>query len=357
MDSISTLNALKAVQAALSQAAPGANQYVMLFNADGTPANKYPARQLIQDMATAGNGIAVCSTAAGTPAKVVSVSDFILLKNGIVSVRFTNGISVANATLNVSSTGAKPIQIDGIALPAKAIPENTTVAMQYDGSAWQIIAVNNSAVSSDELLVDLGLPSGLRWATRNIDVTQPNKFAASPFQYECSFVSWGNTEMFNPISASAFQHDFGTNNEGPYASTPGAALTADAGLGYDAARANLGGPWRLPTTTEFAELFSNIDYLDADGAVIDAATADKRCNYNGVMGLRLRSKINGKEIFFACSGYGYGTSWGLRGSYGDYWSASLYSATHGRGLGFHSGGVGPQDGSDRFYGFAVRPVQ
>lgn len=357
MDSISTINAIKAVQAALSQAAPGANQFVMLFNADGTPAGKYPARQLIQDAATAGNGIAVCSTAAGTAAKAVTISDFILLKNGIVSVRFTNGISAADATLSINGGAAKAIQIDGVALPAKAIPENTTVAMQYDGSAWQIIALNNSAVSGDELLVDLGLPSGLKWATRNIDITQPNKFAASPFQYECSFVSWGNTEMFNPISTSAFQHDFGTANDGPYASTPGAALTGDAALGYDAAHANLGGPWRLPTTAEYAELFANVDYLDANGDVIDAATTDKRCNYNGVMGLRLRSKINGKEIFFACSGYGSGASWNYRGSNGGYWSSSLYSATYGRVLRFHSGGVGPQNNNHRFYGFAVRAVQ
>ncbi len=50
MDSISTLNALKAVQAGLSQAAPSATQTVMLYNADGTPAGKYPAQQLVQDL-------------------------------------------------------------------------------------------------------------------------------------------------------------------------------------------------------------------------------------------------------------------------------------------------------------------
>ena len=36
-------------------------------------------------------------------------------------------------------------------------------------------------------LVDMGLPSGLLWATCNIDITQDDGFAASPFQYECSF--------------------------------------------------------------------------------------------------------------------------------------------------------------------------
>ena len=363
MNSISTLNAIKAVQAGLPQAAPTAAQTVMLYNADGTPAGKYPARQLIQDMATGGMGCGTCSTAATTAAKTVSISDFILLKNGIVSVRFVNGISVSGATLNVNSTGAKPILLNNIALPAQAIGENTTAILQYDGTSWQVIGVNAAVSQSDELLVDLGLPSGVRWATRNIDVTQANGFAASPFQYECSFVSWGNTEMFNPISTSAFSHDFGSSNDGVYASTPGAALSADAGLGYDAARINLGGTWRMPTTTEFKELFDNCTLIDADGNAVTASTsvaqtaADKRVSVNGVNGLYLQSNINGKRIFFACSGNGRGTSWRNRGSYGLYWSSSLGSATHGRLLDFGSGGVYPQYSYDRFYGFVVRPVQ
>ena len=368
MDSISTINALKAVIAGLPTGAPAADQYAIICNSDGTPAKKYPARQLIQDAATAGNGTSVCSTAATTQAKTVTVTDFILLKNGIVSVRFQHGIKVAGATLNVSSTGAKPITVGGIALPADVIGENMTVLLQYDGANWGIVSVLQAS-ANDELLVDLGLPSGILWATRNIDVTQPNGFAASPFQYECSFVSWGNTEMFNPISASAFGHDFGTwdNSKNAtedgylpdsiYGQTPGCALTADLGNGYDAACINLGKPWRMPTTAEFAELFANIDYIDANGDVIAAGTTDKRCNYNGVMGLRLRSKINGKEIFFACSGDGNGTSWNNRGSYGYYWSASFISARYARGLNFGSGGVYPQNDNCRCYGFAVRPVQ
>jgi hypothetical protein len=356
-ESVLLTNALKALQAGLSSAAPTAAQQVMLFNTDGTPAGKYAAQKLLQDLATAGNGYGVCSTEAATAAKVVAVSNFILIKYGIVSVRFQKGISVSGATLNVNSTGAKAIQLNGIALPANVVSENTIVVMQYDGTNWQIIAINKAASSSDELLVDMGLSSGVRWATRNIDVTQANGFAATPYQYECSFVSWGNTTMHNPISTSAFQYDFGSANDGPYASTPGAALTADAGLGYDAARVNLGGSWRLPTTAEFAELFANINYLDANGDVIDSATTDKRCSYNGVMGLRLQSKFNGKELFFPCSGFGHGASWLNRGSNGYYWSASLYSATHGRNLRFSSEGVNPQDSNHRFFGFAVRPVQ
>ena len=367
MDSISTLNALKAVQASLSQAAPGAQQFVMLFNADGTPAGKYPAQQLVQDMAKAGNAIGTCSTAAATAAKTVAVSDFILLKNGIVSVYFTSANSAAGATLNVNSTGAKPIRINGAAVQPGVIKSHTIVQMQYDGTAWNIVGMMGleQSMSPDSLVVDMGLPSGVLWAKADIDLTQANKFAASPFQYEKTFFSWGNTDGFNPISNSAFDHNWGGVNaqepwyDGqPYGDTPGAKLTANMAPSQDAARANLGAPWRMPTTEEFAELFANIDYVQADGTtVIDAGTTDKRVTVNSIVGLYLKSKINGNLLFFACSGYGNGTTWYSRGSNGYYWSASFDSARYARSLYFYSGGVNPQNYNYRYYGFAVRPVQ
>ena len=211
---------------------------------------------------------------------------------------------------------------------------------------------------SQELIVDLGLPSGRKWATHNIDVTMQNGFTKSIYQYECSFFSWGNTFGINPISTSAFSYNWGTGNDGTYASTPGASLTGNAGLGYDAAFTNFGNSWRLPTTEDFAELFnpSNTKYVDASGTEIADAT-NKLTTINGITGICLMSKANGKTIFFPCSGYGGGTSWGSRGSYGGYWSSSLYSSTDGRYLYFYSGGVDPQYDNNRFYGFAVRPVQ
>ena len=152
---------------------------------------------------------------------------------------------------------------------------------------------------------------------------------------------------------------FGSGNDGPYASTPGAALTypGNCGPSHDAARANLGAPWREPTTGEYNELFSNINYLDASGNVIDSGTTDKRVTINSIVGLHLQSKINGNTLFFPASGNGNGQSWNNRGSNGNYWSSSLNSATNGRNLNFNSGGVNPQNTNNRFNGFAVRPVQ
>ena len=119
------INALKAVRSGLTQAAPGATQEVMLYNPDGTPSGKYPAQQLVQDMAKSGNGYGNCETAATTIAKTVAISNFVLLKNGIVSVFFKYANQAAGATLNVNSTGAKAIKVNGQAVQPGLIKAQT----------------------------------------------------------------------------------------------------------------------------------------------------------------------------------------------------------------------------------------
>ena len=177
-------------------------------------------------------------------------------------------------------------------------------------------------------LVDLGLPSGTKWAERNIGAKSEEDVGL--------YFSWGNTDG----------HVFGTDydfDEDVYNETQGAKLEGDIDLEHDSARVNMGEPWRMPTSEEFQELDDNCTH--------------EFCSVNGYRGMRFTSKINGNSIFFPCSGFGYGTTWYYRGSIGYYWSGSLYSATNGRSLGFGSGGVYPQDNNDRFYGFAVRAVQ
>lgn len=226
----------------------------------------------------------------------------------------------------------------------------------------------------DELLVDMGLPSGTLWGKYDIDLTKASKFCDTPMTYMKSFTSWGNTFMYNPNASNSFSgvYDWGSANssepyyEGKaYGSTPGAELTESfaADSGHDAARENLGGDWKMPTSTQFQELYSNCDCITADGEKVTAATsiaktaADKRVNVYGINGLYLRSRTNGNMLFFACSGYGNGTSWLTRGSYGYYWSSSFGSARSARVLVFSSGVVNPSNTSTRYGGCAVRPVQ
>ncbi len=212
----------------------------------------------------------------------------------------------------------------------------------------------------------MGLPSGVMWSPVNIDIKQPGGFAKSPFQYDCSFFSWGNVDGHNPTGPASFSPWSwgGINAQEPwydgqvYGDTPGNTLNGDipVGVDYDAARAVLGAPWRIPTLDDFAELFENCIYIDANGTEIETSRVDKRVTMNGIVGLRLKSKINGNVIFFPTSGFGVGSAWNGRSTGGYYWSSSWYSDRLARYLYFYSGGVTPQDVTLRYYGFAIRPV-
>lgn len=218
----------------------------------------------------------------------------------------------------------------------------------------QLDAINPKV--DNDVYVDLGLPSGLLWAKRNIDVTQPDGFASSEYTYDASFFSWGNTEGHNPISTTAFDYDFGSSNDGPYASTPGAKLTGNIGLSYDAARVNLGAPWRMPTKEDFQELSDNCDFVDANGSVIPSTITDKTVIMNSINGIRLKSKKNGNILFLPCCGQGIGTTLASKQNLGTYYQSYLYSPTTGGRLYIHSSIVAFGNSVDRFNGLVIRPV-
>ena len=323
---------------------------------------------LRSDAAAVSLGYGICSTDTYDSAKVVSIPHFVLLENGIINVLFTTPINTENCTLNVSMTGAKPIRILGQALPAGVVKAQTYATLAYNGGNWNIVNIFCPDASFDPaaLLVDMGLPSGVKWAARDIDLTKPGGFCDTPFTYMKSFFSWGNIDGHNPVSTSAFSYNWGGVNEAapyyegqPYGSTPGNTLAGSIAVGedFDAARANLGAPWRMPTSAEYGELFANIRYIKADGTEVDTTKTDKRVTVNGVLGLYLESKINGARLFFSASGLGSGRSWFYRGAFGNYWSSTFVSARYARYLYFLSGGVNPQDNNYRCYGFPVRPVQ
>ena len=243
------------------------------------------------------------------------------------------------------------------------IPTIPTNVSSFTNDSHYVVENDIQTTVPSEYYVDMGLPSGTLWAKTNIDVTQTNGFAASEYQYDCTFFSWGNTDGHNPITNTTFDYNWGGVNqqepwyEGqPYGSTPGSKLTGNIAPSADCARINLGAPWRLPTNNEYSELFTNSDFIDANGAVIASDVTNKLITMNSVVGIRIKSKINSNILFFPCSGHGTGTSRVYRGSYGLYWSSTWYSARSARYLNFYSGGVSPTNISYRYFGFAVRAV-
>ena len=313
----------------------------------------------ITDGAIIGLGYGVCSTAAAVAAKEATITSFLLMKNMPITIKFNSAISAANSTLNITNTGAKPLFMESTALNPYVVRAGMTATIIYDGTNYNIVQLGYAKNTLSSHIVDMGLPSGTLWSDANIDITQSDGFAASEFQYECSFFSWGNIAGHNPISESAFSYDFGSNNSGPYASTPGSQLSGNVPVNpmYDIARAICGDPWRMPTATEFQELIDNCDFVQADGETV-VSGSNKLVTVNGIVGIYLKSKTNGNLLFFPCSGYGYGTSWSDRATGGNYWSGSLASdTTKGLNLNFNSGGVNPQNTNNRFNGFTGRAVQ
>ena len=280
-----------------------------------------------------GFGYGVCETAGGTAAKTVSMTNTVLTPGAIIAVNFVNAFTASSPTLSVNGSTAKPIKLYGNAMPMGKVHNNTILVMNYDGTQFNVIAILSQTAAAPTGFVDLALPSGLLWCEHNVG-------ASTPYE-DGLYFSWGNVIGHTGTDG----YDFGSSNDGPYASTPGAALTGNipANNTYDAARHNMGAPCRLPTVGEFQELNSNCDseWTDEDG----------------VAGRRFTSRINGNSIFFPASGHRNGTSLDGRGSGGNYWSSSLHSQTYGYYLLFISGGVYPADNGSRFYGFSVRAVQ
>lgn len=182
-------------------------------------------------------------------------------------------------------------------------------------------------IVADPVVVDLGLPSGTKWADRNIGASNPEDTGL--------YFSWGNTFGHEAGKGYDFKDD--------YDNTPGSELNEDIDLEHDAARVNLGEPWKIPTKEQFKEL---VDNCESEVTTI-----------KGYLGRRFTSKINGNSIFMPFAGYINGTGLYGRGASGGYWSSSLGSQTGGYGLSFNSGCINPADGSLRFGGFTVRAVQ
>ena len=180
--------------------------------------------------------------------------------------------------------------------------------------------------------VDLGLHSGLKWATCNVGATKPEEYG--------NYYAWGET---------ATKSEYTENNS----LTSGLSISELQSQGiidgnsnlmpqHDAARANWGGDWRMPTITEMQELIDNCEW---------EWTAQ-----NGVNGYKVTGP-NGNSIFFPAAGYRNGSSLYFDGNYGYYWSSTP--------LGYYDNGAyrlyfysdGPDVGNyDRNFGRSVRPV-
>lgn len=85
-----------------------------------------------------------CSTEAATAAKVSTISGFSLYTGVIVSIKFKVTNTAASPTLNINSTGAKPIYYRGAAITAGYLAANRTYAFVYNGTQWEFMGDINT---------------------------------------------------------------------------------------------------------------------------------------------------------------------------------------------------------------------
>ncbi|WP_314950201.1 hypothetical protein [Tannerella forsythia] len=209
---------------------------------------------------------------------------------------------------------------------------------------------------STEEYVDLGLPSGIKWAKRNLGASKPSDYG--------NYYAWGETEPKADYTWATYkwmqagQSDWKHITKYTIADGQTEGIWYDAGGTFigdnkttleaadDAATRKLGSPWRMPTLVEIREL------LDANNCTWTWTTQD------GKNGYEVKSKTNGNSIFLPAAGYRGGSELYVAGRGGFYWSSSLGAADSdgARGLGFDSGGHDWYYGS-RYYGFSVRPVR
>ena len=90
---------------------------------------------------------AVCYTSGATAEKTVSLSNFKLAVGSRITVRFNYANTVANPTLNVNATGAKPIYYKNSNIPAELITSYIVLEVVYTGSYWCVIGVIDRATA------------------------------------------------------------------------------------------------------------------------------------------------------------------------------------------------------------------
>ena len=159
-------------------------------------------------------------------------------------------------------------------------------------SAWSYYADRIQAIPSVPVpeAIDLGLPSGLKWASFNLGATKPEEIG--------DYYAWGEKETKNDYSLSTYLWCNGSNetllkycDNANYGNSGFVDSKLVLEIDDDVAYYTLGDGWRIPTKEEYNELFANCNWEWID-------------NYEqtGVCGISFTSKSSSNSIFIPSSG-------------------------------------------------------
>ena len=190
--------------------------------------------------------------------------------------------------------------------------------------------------------VDLGLPSGLKWAKCNVGAEKETDYG--------DYFMWGSTEPNNntncdwptaPFNNGSSSYDAVYFNSVKDVICPNGILAKE----YDAAAQIMGGGWRMPTKADFQELFNN--------------TTNEWTKVNGVNGRKFTSKKDtSKYIFIPAAGNRARSEMTVLGRVVLVWSSSLYTSKPDKAFCMNSGSdyVNMKSYESRWLGRSVRGV-
>ena len=184
----------------------------------------------------------------------------------------------------------------------------------------EVVSFTTLAESEYNDYVDLGLPSGLKWAAYNIGATTASEYG--------DYYAWGEVVTKEEYTEA--------NSE-----TYGESMSDISGTQYDAAAVNWGGDWRMPTYAEISELINNCTWTWT--------------TQGGKIGYKVTGP-NGSSIFLPAAGNRSGLSLEQE-SYGFYWSSKPDGSSSAYYLYFGSFGRAVNGSGRRYNGFTVRPVR
>ncbi len=167
--------------------------------------------------------------------------------------------------------------------------------------------------------VDLGL--SVKWATCNVGASSPEDYG--------NYYAWGETS-----TKSSYAPDNSKTYRKNYSDIKGDSR-------YDAARANWGSTWRMPTKSELEELKNRCTW--------------KWTTQNGVKGYKVTGP-NGNSIFLPAEGRRYRSLLNFAGENGYYWSSSPEGASDYACLLYLNSGDQSILCHNRYFGQSVRPV-
>ena len=190
--------------------------------------------------------------------------------------------------------------------------------------------------------VDLGLPSGKKWAKCNLGA---NSEEEAGFYYQWGDIQGYTKEHIGTDKTFNWKNykwsvDGSSSNFSKYNSTDGKTVLD---FEDDVVYATLGGNWKMPTGDDWQELYDN--------------TTRQWAQVNGVNGYKCTAP-NGNYIFLPASGFFGDSSLIYDGLYGLVWSSSLFSvgSPYGFACLFDSSGFIPDYNGNRCSGFSVRGI-